>query len=154
MKVIFLDFNGVLDTSEKMDEIDFGNLCRLKKIVQKTNAKVVISSSLKNSYYRKAPCEKLIELLDTLKKQNIEVVGMTPVRETREAEIIAYLENHAEVENYCILDDDYEMPRLKDHLVKLPMQMEEGQKGLEECYMNDAIHILNTSPKLLHLSKF
>lgn len=47
MDVIFLDFNGVLDTYENMDEINEGNLQRLKYIVQETNSKVVISSSLK-----------------------------------------------------------------------------------------------------------
>lgn len=36
MNVIFLDFNGVLDTNEKMDEIDRNNLLRLKKIVEET----------------------------------------------------------------------------------------------------------------------
>ena len=51
MKVIFLDINGVFDTYEKMDEIDSINLQRLKNIVDKIGAKVVISSSLKNSYY-------------------------------------------------------------------------------------------------------
>ncbi len=51
MNVIFLNFNGVLDTYENMDEINRGNLQRLKHIVDETNAKVVISSFLKNSYY-------------------------------------------------------------------------------------------------------
>ena len=45
MNVIFLDFNGVLDTYENMDEINEGNLQRLKHIVDETNAKIVISSS-------------------------------------------------------------------------------------------------------------
>ena len=51
MKIIFLDFNGVLDTYDNMNEIDQNNLKRLKYIIDKTNAKVVISSSIKNSYY-------------------------------------------------------------------------------------------------------
>lgn len=45
MNVIFLDFNGVLDTYENMDEINKENLQRLKHIIEETNAKVVISSS-------------------------------------------------------------------------------------------------------------
>ena len=32
MKVVFLDFNGVLDTYDEMDVIDKSNLNRLKKI--------------------------------------------------------------------------------------------------------------------------
>ena len=44
MKVIFLDFNGVLDTYDNMDEINPDNLNRLKHIVDETNSKIVISS--------------------------------------------------------------------------------------------------------------
>lgn len=51
MNVIFWDFNGVLDTYENIDKINKENLQRLKYIVDETNAKVVISSFLKNSYY-------------------------------------------------------------------------------------------------------
>lgn len=47
MKVIFLDFNGVLDTYENMDEINPDNLQRLKHIANETEAKIVISSSSK-----------------------------------------------------------------------------------------------------------
>lgn len=36
MKVIFLDFNGVLDTYERMDEINFDNLERLKFIINQS----------------------------------------------------------------------------------------------------------------------
>ena len=47
-KVIFLDFNGVLDTRLCMDDINEDNLKRLQHIVSETGAEVVISSSLKN----------------------------------------------------------------------------------------------------------
>ncbi len=78
----------------------------------------------------------------------IEIVGITPQAKSREAEIILYLKVHPEVDNYCILDDDYEMQRLKGNLVKLPSQMKEDQKGLEEVYMNMAIDILNRNKKI------
>ena len=52
------------------------------------------------------------------------------------------------MDNYCILDDDYEMEELNDKLVKLPFQMQEGQKGLEEVYMHMAIDILNKQRKI------
>lgn len=40
------------------------------------------------------------------------------------------------------------MPELSENLVKLPHQMQEGQKGLEEIYMNMAIDILNRKRKI------
>ena len=50
--------------------------------------------------------------------------------------------NCEEIENFCILDDDYYMESFKDNLVKLPCQIEIGQKGLDDYYMNLAIQIL------------
>ena len=38
MNVIFLDFNGVLDTYENIDEINIDNLKRLKNIVDETES--------------------------------------------------------------------------------------------------------------------
>lgn len=54
MKVVFLDYNGVLDTSVNMDEVDYLNLQRLKKIIKETGAKIVLTSSIKKFllYYR------------------------------------------------------------------------------------------------------
>ncbi len=50
MKVIFLDFNGILDTWCEMDVINYDNLQRLKRIVNETDSKIVISSSIKTGY--------------------------------------------------------------------------------------------------------
>ena len=52
MKIIFLDFNGILDTYDNMDVIDEYNLNRLKRIVDESGAKVVLTTSNKNNYYR------------------------------------------------------------------------------------------------------
>ena len=142
MNIIFLDFNGVLDTYENIDEINIDNLKRLKHIVDETKSKVVISSSLKNSYYYTGHysvfLQKIIHEIETI---GIEVIGITPKAKTREEEIKLYLNIHPEVSNYCILDDDYEMESLKEHLVKLPTQSE-GSLGLDDFYMNKAIKIL------------
>ena len=143
MNVIFLDFNGILDTNDNMDVIDEGNLNRLKVLVDMFNAKVVISSSLKNSYYYTGRYSKLLQsIIDILLEAGIDVIGITPKCESREEEIIMYLNNHPEISNYCILDDDYDMDELKEHLVKLPMQMEEGQMGFTQEYLDKAIGIL------------
>lgn len=146
MNIIFLDFNGVLDTHEEMDVINEVNLLRLKNIVDQTNSYVVITSSLKNGYYRTGlMSSKLCELITRLEKENIKVLGFTPQAQSREEEIKKYLESNREVTNYCILDDDYYMESLKENLVKLPSQMNKNQVGLNEEYMNKAIKILKKS---------
>ena len=143
VKVIFLDFNGVLDTYENMDQINEENLKRLKYIVDTTQAKIVISSSLKNSYYYTGHfSEHLQNIIQELEKIGIEVIGITPYVGEREEEIKLYLKQHPEIDEYCILDDDYEMKDLKENLVKLPSQMQVGQAGLEDVHVNMAINIL------------
>ena len=150
MKVIFLDINGVLDTYDNMDEINSNNLNRLKYIISKTNAKVVISSSLKDSFYYTGHfSEHLKSIIETLQTARIEVIGITPKAENRETEIALYLQSHPEIENFCIIDDDYYMESFKEHLVKLPPQMTEGQMGLDDYHMYLSIKILNKNTKLL-----
>lgn len=151
MKVVFLDFNGVLDTYDNMDEINFSNLKRLKHIIDETNSKVVISSSKKDSYYYTGHLsESLLSIIRELEKENIEVIGITPKATTREQEIQLYLDLHPDIENFCIIDDDYEMESFKDNIVKLPSQMEEGQMGLDDYHMNMAIEILKTHNKKIY----
>lgn len=143
MNVVFLDINGVLDTHENMDVIDHGNLSRLKQLIDMFDAKVVISSSLKNTFYLTGHFSKLLQgILDTLLESGIDVVGITPQGSNREEEIKMYLSNHPEISNYCILDDDYDMESLREHLVKLPMQMNEGQNGFTQEYLDKAVGIL------------
>ncbi len=150
MKVIFLDFNGVLDTYDRMDEINPNNLQRLKNIVNETKAKIVISSSLKNSYFYTGHLNKHLQsIVERIEQAGMEVIGITPQADTREEEIKLYLSQHQEIENYCILDDDYEMENLKEHLVKLPPQMQKGQTGLTDVHMTMAIDVLNNCIKKL-----
>lgn len=158
MNVIFLDFNGVLDTYYQMNEINQDNLNRLKRIVEETNAKIVISSSLKNTYYYCGRfSQHFQEILNRLTSEGLEIVGITPLAEEREQEIMMYLDAHPEIENFCIIDDDYDMELLKEHLVKLPCQSEERQMGLDDFHMHMAIDILKKkkekSNKKLQLTK-
>lgn len=144
MNVIFLDFNGILDTYDNLDVIDQSNLMRLKKLADMFDAKIVISSSLKNSYYYTGRYGKLLQdLINTLLENGIDVIGITPKAESREMEIKMYLEEHPEIDKFCILDDDYEMESLKDNLVKLPMQMQIGHKGFTDEYLDKAISIMS-----------
>ena len=104
MTVIFLDFNGILDTNLNMDVIDEGNLERLRQVVLLTGAKVVISSSLKNTYYYTGRYSRLLQsIIDRLLESGIDVIGITPKAESREEEIKIYLSMHPEIDNFCIL---------------------------------------------------
>ena len=144
MKVIFLDFNGILDTYENMDVIDSDNLNRLKRIVDECNAKVVLTTSNKNNYYRSGMIRGILKyIIDSLLEAGIDVIGMVPMLDSREDEIHAYLDMHPEVEEFVILDDDYDMPSFRDNLILLPSQMIGiEQRGLEDEHVEKAISIL------------
>lgn len=132
INVLFLDFNGVLDTYDNMDVIDYENLSILKELVYKTNSKIVISSSIRSTYFYTGKHNKImIYLLETLKNNNIDVYGITPKLESREEEIKTYLKNHPEIDNYYIIDDDYYFESMSEHMIKLKSQMD-GGNGLKE----------------------
>lgn len=85
---------------------------RLAKIVHKTGAKVVMSSTWRG-YFWKVPYDKKTgnqkKLTDLLNKYNIEVIDITPksLDGRRDKEILAWLSQHEdEVESYVILDDE------------------------------------------------
>ena len=137
MKVVFLDFNGIVDTYEDLDEINVDNLNRLIELCDLTGSRVVYSSSNRNSKFGRELVLKMMEM-------GLDIIGFTPKLEgksNRELEIQTYLEEHPEIENYCILDDDYEMPSMEDRLVKLPVQSP-GSMGFTEEYFNKAIKVL------------
>lgn len=145
MKVIFLDFNGVLDTFDNMDVIDDNNLLRLKRIVEETDSEVVIISSLKNNSYREGKYTKnLIKyFIEPLEEIGISIYGITPNKNNREDEITEFLINHKEIDNFCIIDDEFEYPKYKDKLVKTKYL----GNGLEDKDVLKAIKILGIKQK-------
>ncbi len=79
MKVIFLDFNGVLDKHDNMNVINIDNLMRLKNIVDETNAKIVISSSIRISYYYSGKISNLLKyVMDEITSCGMDIIGFTP----------------------------------------------------------------------------
>ena len=59
-----------------MDKINSDNLQRLKHIVEETNAKIVISSSIKRSYYYTGRYGKLLlELINRITEEGMDVIG-------------------------------------------------------------------------------
>lgn len=135
-KIIFLDIDGVLNGYNFWDmvgwkiacilnikdwykrhtrepfEIHEGKVKRLAKIVKKTGAKVVMSSSWKHGWW-KTPYEQQWEdqkkLTDLLNKYNIEVIDITNSSSDgrRDKEIEAWVNEHLkEIYSFVILDDE------------------------------------------------
>ena len=80
MKVVFLDVDGVLTYSNyrnpETSDIDVEKVKLLKEICDKTNAKVVISSSWKGTRNRVPHIYST--LLKVLSDNDISVIGNTP----------------------------------------------------------------------------
>lgn len=120
MKVLFLDFDGVLNTfayadhsAHIMKPLCFcdTNMQNLNSIIEKTNAKIVLTTS-----HRTMPesIKKFTEECEQRGWGDI-VIGTTPdfyrpyMREytgaMRTAEIRDYINNHKEIDSWAIVDD-------------------------------------------------
>lgn len=111
MKVIFLDIDGVLNSDEYFDkikdlniqgiqsEVDIEKIKLLKKAIDETGAKVVLSSSWR--YTRNA------QYLKELLQQYGIYTDSTPfLQNKRGLEIKKWLDNNPSVEDFVILDDE------------------------------------------------
>lgn len=155
MKVIFLDIDGVLNTPSSESRcgeyigIDDEKVEKLKKIVEKMKAEIVLISTWKK-YWRKE--EKLKPLQDysatyfdeKLAKQGLKVIDKTKDKAdgrylSRGESILEYVCRN-NVENYIILDDcqfDYDGCDLSDKLIKTNQT-----EGLTEKEVKTACRIL------------
>ena len=145
MKVIFLDVDGVLNNSnwamQMYDEgvhvyaenlLDERAVRLLQKLIDATDAKIVVSSSWRRDKYA-MQC-----LADQLKP--MEVYDVTPVKNTiRGDEITAWLKKHKDVDTYVILDDDSDMGDHMEHLIQTTFQ-----RGLQPEHIEEAIKWLNS----------
>lgn len=151
MKVLFLDVDGVLNedttptrTKSRVIFIDEEKLMRLKRIVDATGAKIVLSSTWR--YDRDDPRYNadFLELQEAFHNVGLDFYDFTPIDAIgirRGMEIKAWLGLHPEVERYIILDDalfDYEARGLLPHLVKT----EFCDGGLTEELTQEAIVLL------------
>lgn len=126
--IIFLDINGVLNSDKYFDsidnkecmnlvdrlmlDIDMSKVKLLLEVINKTNAKIVITSSWRRMKLYPYIKERLISM-------GLPVVGETLFIEGRRGEEIKnyLLENR--VSNYCIIDDEVfkDYKELEDYLV-------------------------------------
>lgn len=147
MKVLFLDIDGVLNsdattrkTGTGWDFVDDIHIERLKRILDATGAKVVLSSTWR--YDRDEPKlnSDFLELQDYLKQFDIEFYDYTPNSNPyqRGLEIQEWLDEHPEVEQFVILDDRDDMEPCMDHLVQTIQH-----DALLDEHVEEAIQILN-----------
>ena len=132
MKIIFLDLDGVLNNWYHPELIDKKNALVLKKILELSKAKVVLTSSNKYSFQREnisdikgSFLEKYLEVLETM---NIPIYDITPyVLEDKSEEIKTYLRNNPLITDFAIIDDELVSIDLRKYQVYLDLY-----KGLEE----------------------
>ncbi len=140
MKVIFLDIDGVINTlmiSKEPFKYEgrgcierdgyYYDLCNaqdgrvsnkqaviwLDKICKDYNLSIVLSSTWRYDFEQACEC-----IYNTGLSRDIKIIGATPIlHQLRGNEIQAYLDEHPEIEDFIILDDDSDMCHLIDHLI-------------------------------------
>ena len=143
MKVIFLDFDGVINNYNHFDGVDFDNVKWLLEIVRQTDAKIVATTSNKYSFQRNNNInyENTIyyRYVSILKDMGVEILDVTPyVYGDRKSEIMEYLKIHNDVSEYVILDDEFVSDSLSEHQVLMDMY-----NGLQEEHVIPSVNILN-----------
>ena len=147
MKVIFLDFDGVLNSHKWIganqhlfksnqlfmhSDVDSEAVARVQRIVDATGAKVVVSSTWRRF-------NSIGELRRVLKKHGFtgEVISTTPTHGgPRGTEIQSWL-NDNPVEGFVIVDDDSDMVHLMNKLVQTTFDL-----GLQDEHVDKAIAVL------------
>ncbi len=116
MDIIFLDVDGVLNNAKtmvRMKMLDDKCIIRLKKILDNTNAKIVLSST-----WRLRKDSIGIKLYEAFKKNGIDpklLIGRTPHLYKRENEINQWIRNHNV--NKWIAIDDMSLKLPEEHFV-------------------------------------
>lgn len=151
MKVIFLDIDGVLNSDKYFDkiegrdihgieeDIDVETIKLLRKAVEETGAKVVLSSSWR--YIKRA--EHLKQLLFDY---GVLVHSSTPyLKNERGEEIKKWLKEHPDTEDFVLLDDEV-WDSYDEELLKKLVKMSDtnGKKqfgdGLQEKDIEEIIN--------------
>lgn len=159
MKVIFLDIDGVLNSRiydrernwNEQTDIDETRLPLVKKIVDGTGAKIILSSTWREHWDKNLEkCDKDgVYINKTFAKYGLEIYGKTPdLGEDfdRPDEIKAWLNCPPErVEGFVIIDDyRYGWGELADNFVKTNPNF---GLGLEEEHVKMAVDILGSNGK-------
>ena len=151
MKVIFLDIDGVLNSSKTVDrnfdypELDPRNLAVLQKIVSKTDAVLVLISSWKDDWLNEdGTASRSQEMIRyQLNQFGLDIYDCTADMTYNRGEgIINWLNAH-EAESWCVFDDeifpDFQSYGILEKLVKTSYM-----EGLTNSLEDEAIAKLKT----------
>lgn len=149
MKVVFLDIDGVLNCSTSTKRykggpfVDDDKLALLAELVNKTGAKLVLSSTWRFGllYPNSVFANDIIALQKELRRFGLKLFSHTPKlpEKQRGDEIQLWLDSYSGVESFVILDDDSDMVDLKKYLVKTTWEY-----GLQRDHIEKATNILNS----------
>ena len=149
MKVLFLDFDGVLNSDRYVRRhgntgliIDPARMELLQRIIRETDAKIVLSTSWRE-HWSSVPsqCDAVGDTVNALfAPYGLTIYDKTPKRrDGREQEIAQWLRDFPSVTVFAVLDDRFlEAPFLNDHLVLTSNRRD----GLDEDDVNKAIALL------------
>ena len=150
MKILFLDFDGVLNSQKFIRScnecgavIDPSKMVLLKTLIAETKAKIVLSTSWRE-HWDKNPdlCDEIgLKINKVFNEHNLEIYDKTPrLNLLREEEIKAWLDECSDVKEYVVLDDALlSADFLMGHFVKTSDYF----GGLDENDVKKAIEILS-----------
>ncbi len=151
MKVIFLDFDGVLNSDKYVRScghfgviIDPSRMLLLKQLIRATDARIVLSTSWRE-HWSPMPdkCDQTGKLINSIfKEYGLEIYDKTPdLNFKREQEIERWLADYPSVTHFAVLDDEMlAAPFMDGHFVKTSNL----RNGLDEDDVRRAVEILNT----------
>lgn len=134
MNVVFLDFDGVLNTIHYDSKEDVERRIKtLGDICKEYDCKVVIEAAAKDAIDEETMevyGERVNFIFDMFNKYGIDCIGRTPNVEKRssdtssipmwkEDEIRLYLFRHPEIDHYCVIDDDDTITMMHWHISDL-----------------------------------
>ena len=150
-----MDIDGVLNTDRQIRKnnlkqiecinFDVEAMENLKKIIEETNAKIVVTSTWRihkreNGFL----WSELIRNFQVCKINTDVIIDITPIidtnmrLETREFEISKWLSTNINIEKFVILDDQWSMGGLNNHFIRcLPFN------GITRKIADDVIKKLN-----------
>ena len=148
-KVIFLDVDGVLNSRAFLATyhragiaIDPTRLVLLRQIVEASGADIVLTSSWRLHWdSNEALCNETGKQMNAIFAQaGLKILDKTPdLGFVRYEEVVRWLEEHPQVKNFVVLDDEpFEEGILKGHFV-LTSRL---RRGLDEEDVQKAIAIL------------
>lgn len=141
MKIIFLDFDGVITTYYSKYKISIEKVKLIEKLIEETDAKIVISSSWRHGSKNAEEFTKkyLSEISDSIFAKSI--IDLTKVfSPVRGEEIQKWIDDHInEIDSYVILDDELDM--LDEQLYNFVQT--DGYEGITEREIRLIKHILN-----------